>query len=192
MIGVAITDGTHDVMLFTDAGKSLRFEESSVRSMGRNSRGVGGIRLAEGQKVIALLVAEDDTQLVLTACENGYGKCTPIAEYTRHGRNTQGMIAIATTERNGRVIGATLVHPEDSVMLLSESGMIVRTPVKDIRVCGRGSQGVTLMDVRGDDRLIHLVRVAEDDVEEKPAEETAPTEAPQATEPVAADEGSEE
>ena len=141
-------------------------------------------------------MAEDDNQLVLTACENGYGKCTPIAEYTRHARNTKGMIAIATTERNGRVIGATLVHPEDSVMLLSESGMIVRTPVKDIRVCGRGSQGVTLMDVRGDDRLIHLVRVAEDDVEEKPAAEagtaeTAPTEASQVTEPTSADEGSE-
>ena len=167
LIGVAITDGTHDVMLFSDAGKAVRFEESGVRSMGRTARGIGGIRLEEGQKVIALLVAEDDNQLVLTACENGYGKCTPIAEYTRHARNTKGMIAIATTERNGRVIGATLVHPEDSVMLLSESGMIVRTPVKDIRVCGRGSQGVTLMDVRGDDRLIHLVRVAEDDVEEK-------------------------
>ena len=196
LIGVAITDGTHDVMLFSDAGKAVRFEESGVRSMGRTARGIGGIRLEEGQKVIALLVAEDDNQLVLTACENGYGKCTPIAEYTRHARNTKGMIAIATTERNGRVIGATLVHPEDSVMLLSESGMIVRTPVKDIRVCGRGSQGVTLMDVRGDDRLIHLVRVAEDDVEEKPAAEagtaeTAPTEASQVTEPTSADEGSE-
>ena len=168
LVGVAITDGEHDVMLFSDAGKALRFEESQVRAVGRVSRGVAGMRLEAGQKIIAMLVAGDDKQLVLTACENGYGKCTPISDYTRHGRNTMGMIAIATSERNGRVIGATLVHTEDSVMLLTESGMMVRTPVKDIRVSGRGAQGVILMDVREGDRLIHLVRVAEDDVDEKP------------------------
>ena len=167
LIGVSITDGTHDVMLFTDAGKAVRFEESGVRSFGRTARGIGGIRLEPGQKVISLVVAEDETSLVLTACENGYGKCTPITEYTRHARNTKGMIAIATSERNGRVIGATLVHPGDSVMFLSASGNIVRTPVDSIRICGRASQGVTLMDIRNEDRLIHLVRVADDDVDDK-------------------------
>lgn len=126
---------------------------------------MGGMRLEGEDRVIALLVAEDDTQMVLTACENGYGKCTPISEYTRHARNTKGMIAIATTERNGRVIGAVLVHENDSVMFLSESGNIVRSPVSDVRVTGRAAQGVTLMDVRGDDRLIHIVRVAEDDLD---------------------------
>ncbi len=188
LIGVAITDGQHDVMLFSDAGKALRFEESCVRSMGCGAHGIGGMRLEEGQKVIAMLVAEDDNQLVLTACENGYGKCTPVSEYNRHGRKTKGMIAIATTERNGRVIGATLVRPDDSVMLLSLAGNIVRTPVKDIRVCSRGSQGVVLMDVRGEDRLIHIVRVADDDVNEAPASapaEAAP-EAP-AAEPIVSD-----
>ena len=165
LIGVAITDGKHDVMLFSDAGKAVRFDEACVRSLGRTARGMGGMRLEGEDRVIALLVAEDDTQMVLTACENGYGKCTPISEYTRHARNTKGMIAIATTERNGRVIGAVLVHENDSVMFLSESGNIVRSPVSDVRVTGRAAQGVTLMDVRGDDRLIHIVRVAEDDLD---------------------------
>ncbi len=186
LIGVAITDGQHDVMLFSDAGKAVRFEESCVRSMSRGARGIGGMRLEEGQKVIAMLVAEDDSQLVLTACENGYGKCTPIAEYPRHGRNVKGLIAIATSERNGRVIGATLVRPDDSVMLLSLAGNIVRTPVNSIRVSSRGSQGVTLMDVRGEDRLIHIVRVADDDVDEPSAEAPADA-APASTETPAAE-----
>ena len=160
-----VTAGTFGVMLFSDAGKAVRFDEACVRSLGRTARGMGGMRLEGEDRVIALLVAEDDTQMVLTACENGYGKCTPISEYTRHARNTKGMIAIATTERNGRVIGAVLVHENDSVMFLSESGNIVRSPVSDVRVTGRAAQGVTLMDVRGDDRLIHIVRVAEDDLD---------------------------
>src|SRR6202008_3643438 len=102
LIGAAITDGAHDVMLFSDAGKAVRFDEDDVRPMGRNARGGRGMQLDTGQSVIALLVAEDEQQSVLTATENGYGKRTPIAEYTRHGRGTQGMIAIQTSERNGK------------------------------------------------------------------------------------------
>lgn len=165
LIGVAITDGEHDVMLFSAEGKATRFAESDVRPMGRDARGVGGMRLDENGKLIAMLVAGDENQLVLTACENGFGKCTPVSEYTRHGRNTKGMIAIATSERNGSVVAATLVNPNDSVMLLTSLGKLVRTAVSSIRVCGRSAQGVTLIDV-GEDRLVRITRVTEDDADE--------------------------
>jgi hypothetical protein len=112
LVGVALTDGKYDVMLFSSEGKAVRFEENDVRPMGRGARGVRGMNLAKGGRVIALLVAENESQGVLTATENGYGKRTPIAEYTRHGRGTQGMIAIQTSERNGKVVAATLVSPE--------------------------------------------------------------------------------
>ena len=110
LIGVAITDGKHDVMLFSDAGKAVRFDEDDVRPMGRVTRGVRGMMLEDGQRVISMLVAENESQTVLTATENGYGKRTPIAEYTRHGRGTKGMIAIQTGERNGKLVGAVLVR----------------------------------------------------------------------------------
>jgi len=173
LIGVEITDGLYDVMLFSDAGRAVRFDEASVRSMGRTAHGVIGMRLEAGQKVISMLVAEDESQYVLTACENGFGKCTPIAEYTRHGRATQGMTAIATNEHNGKVVAAALVRQEDSVILLTERGKLVRTPVSQIRICGRAAQGVTLVDVR-DDKLVRISRVAEDDDEASPVAEAEP------------------
>ena len=166
LIGVAITDGEHDVMLFSDAGKSVRFAESDVRPMGRNARGVRGMMLEEGQQVIAMLVAEDETQTVLTATENGFGKRTDIAEYTRHGRGTKGMIAIQTSERNGKVVAATLVHDTDEIMMLTQKGKIVRTSVKDIRVLKRATQGVTLIALK-DDSLAAISRIAEEDVDEE-------------------------
>lgn len=169
LIGVAITDGTCDIMLFSDAGKTTRFAETDVRPTGRTSRGVGGMRLM-GAKLISMCVAGDESQLVLTACENGYGKCTPITEYTRHGRNVQGTIGIRTSERNGRVVAATLVHPQDTVMLLTSLGNLVRTKVSDISVVGRATQGVTLIDVRGD-KLVSVTRVAADDADEIEDEE---------------------
>ncbi len=164
LIDVEITDGSHDVMLFSDAGKTVRFDEASVRPMGRGARGVIGMRLEGGSKLISMLVAEDESQFVLAACENGFGKCTPVSEYTRHGRATQGMIAISTGERNGKVVSAILVRKEDSVMLLTEKGKLVRTPVKDIRVSGRSAMGVTLINLKGD-KLVRLSRIAEDDAE---------------------------
>jgi DNA gyrase subunit A len=120
LIGAALTDGKHDVMLFSDGGKAVRFDENDVRPTGRNTRGVRGMMLDEGQGVIAMLVAEDEQQSVLTATENGYGKRTPIGEYTRHGRGTKGMIAIQQSERNGKVVAATLVHTDDEIMLITD------------------------------------------------------------------------
>jgi DNA gyrase subunit A len=165
LIGAAITDGAHDVMLFSDAGKAVRFDENDVRPMGRQARGVRGMQLEDGQSVIAMVVAEDENQSVLTATENGYGKRTPIAEYTRHGRGTKGMIAIATTERNGKVVAATLVRPEDEIMLITTGGVLIRTRVAEIREMGRATQGVTLIALDEGTKLSGLQRVVESDAE---------------------------
>ncbi|WP_298015602.1 DNA gyrase subunit A [uncultured Castellaniella sp.] len=167
LIGAELTDGEHDVMLFSDAGKAVRFDENDVRPMGRTARGVRGMSLEDGQTVIALLVAEDETQSVLTATENGYGKRTSIVEYTRHGRGTKGMIAIQTSARNGKVVSAVLVQPEDEIMLITTSGVLVRTRVSEIREMGRATQGVTLINVDEDSRLIGVRRVAESDADDE-------------------------
>jgi DNA gyrase subunit A len=165
LVGVAITDGKHDVMLFSDEGKAVRFDENDVRPMGRSARGVRGMNLAKGGKVIALLVAEDESYSVLTATENGYGKRTPIAEYTRHGRGTQGMIAIQTSERNGKVVAATLVSPEDEIMLITSGGVLIRTRVKEIREMGRSTQGVTLINLGEGEKLSGLQCILDRDEE---------------------------
>ncbi|MDP1791559.1 MAG: DNA gyrase C-terminal beta-propeller domain-containing protein, partial [Methylibium sp.] len=163
LIGAALTDGKHDVMLFSDGGKAVRFDEDDVRPMGRNARGVRGMALEPGQNVIAMLVAEDESQSVLTATENGYGKRTSITEYTRHGRGTKGMIAIQQTERNGRVVAATLVRPEDEIMLITDRGVLVRTRVSEIRELGRATQGVTLIALDDGSQLGGLQRIVEND-----------------------------
>jgi DNA gyrase subunit A len=163
LIGAALTDGKHDVMLFSDGGKAVRFDENDVRPMGRNARGVRGMMLDEGQSVIAMLVAEDESQSVLTATENGYGKRTPIAEYTRHGRGTKGMIAIQQSERNGKVVAATLVHTDDEIMLITDRGVLVRTRVSEIRELGRATQGVTLIGLDEGSKLSGLQRIVEND-----------------------------
>jgi DNA gyrase subunit A len=119
------------------------------------------MNLAKGGKVIALLVAENEQQSVLTATENGFGKRTPIVEYTRHGRGTQGMIAIQTSERNGKVVAATLVQPDDQIMLIGTNGVLIRTRVKEIREMSRATQGVTLMNLDKGDKLAGLSRIAE-------------------------------
>jgi DNA gyrase subunit A len=163
LIGAALTDGQHDVMLFSDGGKAVRFDENDVRPMGRNARGVKGMTLEDGQSVIAMLVAEDETQSVLTATENGYGKRTPITEYTRHGRGTKGMIAIQQSERNGKVVAATLVRPDDEIMLITDTGVLVRTRVAEIRELGRATQGVTLISLDEGAKLSGLQRIVEND-----------------------------
>ncbi|HLU19092.1 MAG TPA: DNA gyrase subunit A [Pusillimonas sp.] len=165
LIGADLTDGKHDVMLFSDAGKAVRFDENDVRPMGRTARGVRGMSLEEGQQVISLLVAGDESQSVLTATENGYGKRTSIVEYTRHGRGTKGMIAIQTTPRNGKVVGAVLVEPSDEIMLITTSGVLVRTRVSEIREMGRATQGVTLINVDDDSTLSGVRRVVESDAD---------------------------
>lgn len=165
LIGAAITDGEHDVMLFSDAGKAVRFDENDVRPMGREARGVRGMQLDDGQQVIALLVAGDEQQSVLTATENGYGKRTPITEYTRHGRGTKGMIAIQTSERNGKVVAATLVDQEAQIMLITTTGVLIRTRVSEIREMGRATQGVTLISLDEGTKLSGLQQVAEADAD---------------------------
>jgi len=169
LIGARLTDGRHDVMLFSDGGKAVRFDEDDVRPMGRNARGVRGMMLEDGQSVIAMLVAEQDDTLssspvsVLTATENGYGKRTSILEYTRHGRGTKGMIAIQQSERNGKVVAATLVRAEDEIMLITDKGVLVRTRVSEIRELGRATQGVTLIALDTGAQLIGVQRIVEND-----------------------------
>jgi DNA gyrase subunit A len=152
----------------------VRFDENDVRPMGRNARGVRGMMLDETQSVIAMLVAEQDNGTtddstangrtsVLCATENGYGKRTPIAEYTRHGRGTKGMIAIQQSERNGKVVAATLVHADDEIMLITDTGVLVRTRVSEIRELGRATQGVTLIALDEGSQLSGLQRIVEND-----------------------------
>ena len=165
LVGAALTDGKHDVMLFSSGGKAVRFEEGDVRPMGRIAHGVRGMLLDKGQRVISMLVAEDEKQSVLTATENGFGKRTPIIEHTRHGRGTKGMIAIQQSSRNGQVVAAALVLPDDEVMLISTRGVLIRTPVKAIREMGRSTQGVTLINLGEGEKLAGLERVVETEEE---------------------------
>ncbi len=166
LVGVAITDGSCDVMLFSDAGKAVRFAEDDVRPMGRSARGVRGMALEDGQKVICMLVAQDERLSVLTATENGYGKRTPIAEYTKHGRGTKGVIAIQTSERNGPVVGAVLVEENDEVMLISTGGVLIRSRVDQVRETGRSAQGVRLIHLDGGAKLAGIEKVIETEDEE--------------------------
>jgi DNA gyrase subunit A len=165
LVGVALTDGSYDVMLFSSEGKAVRFGEEEVRPMGRQATGVRGMRLPEdrSQRVVAMLVAKDESRAVLTATENGYGKRTPIAEYTKHGRGGQGMIAIQASERNGSLVGAVLVVDSDEVMLISTGGVLIRTKVAQIREQGRSTQGVTLIALGEGERLAGVERIEEHD-----------------------------
>jgi DNA gyrase subunit A len=167
LVGAAITDGRCDVMLFSDDGKAVRFAEDDVRPMGRVARGVRGMKLGEGGRVISMLVAgaEDETKSVLTATENGYGKRTAIAEYPRYGRGTQGVIAIQTTERNGKVVSAALVDEKDEIVLVSTGGVLIRTKVDQIREMGRSTQGVSLINLDAGTRLAGVEKIAETDDE---------------------------
>lgn len=161
LIGVELTEGKHDVMLFSDNGKAMRFSENDVRPMGRTARGVRGMKLGSGHKVISMLVAENEDLAVLTATENGYGKRTPISEYTRHNRGTQGMIAIITSARNGKVVTAKLVKPDDEIMLITSGGVLIRTRVSEVREMSRATQGVTLINLDAGEKLAGLERVVE-------------------------------
>ena len=174
LVGAAITDGKHDVMLFSDGGKAVRFDEDDVRAVGRTARGVRGMTLDEGQSVIAMLVAEDELQSVLTATENGFGKRTPIGEYTRHGRGTKGMIAIQQSERNGKIVAATLVHADDEIMMITDKGVLVRTRVAEMRELGRATQGVTLIALDAGAKLSGLQRIVENDAVAEAAEGDEP------------------
>jgi DNA gyrase subunit A len=165
LVGCVLTDGSYDVMLFSSDGKAIRFEEADVRPMGRQATGVRGMRLAEGQRVVCMLAAKDQSKGVLTATQNGFGKRTPISEYPRHGRGGQGVIAIQGSERNGALVGAVLVDDNDEVMLISTGGVLIRTSVAQIREQGRSTQGVTLISLTEGEKLAGLERIEERELE---------------------------
>jgi len=157
LVGVELTAGEQDVLLFSSGGKAIRFSEADVRPMGRNAVGVRGIKLAKEQKVISLIIATEGD--ILTATENGYGKRTPVDDYPRHGRGGQGVISIQTTARNGDVTGAELVGGEDEVMLITNSGTLVRTRVDEISIMGRNTQGVKLISLGEGEKLSGIERI---------------------------------
>jgi len=164
LIGVNITNGDDDVMLFSDAGKVLRFSETVVRAMGRTARGVKGITLKPGQKVITQIIAGSGT--ILTATENGFGKRTEVDDYPRYGRGGQGVIAIQTSDRNGALVAALPVKDDDQVMLITNAGTLIRTPVESISVLGRNTQGVTLIGLSKGEHLVGMALVEGGDIEE--------------------------
>lgn len=162
LIDVALTDGTSDVMLFSSTGKVIRFPESDVRSMGRVSRGVRGMRLNNAESIISLIIAQEEGA-ILTATEHGFGKRTELAEYRVQGRGGQGIISIQTSERNGSVVGAVQVCEEDQIMLITNGGTLVRTPVKHVSLVGRNTQGVKLINLTKDEKLVGVERVLEEE-----------------------------
>jgi DNA gyrase subunit A len=157
LVGVALTDGQREIMLCTSGGKAIRFREDEVRAMGREAAGVRGVKLAAGQRVIALIVVDEG--FILTASENGYGKLTPVEDFPQHGRGGQGVIALQVTERNGQMVGALHVLREHEIMLISSSGTLVRTPVGDISIVGRNTQGVRLIRLEEGERLVGVERI---------------------------------
>src|SRR5450432_1356428 len=157
LVGVAITDGSKDILLFTTAGKAIRFAEEEVRAMGREAAGVRGVKLSDEQRVNALIVAEDG--FILTASQNGFGKLTPLEDFPKHGRGGQGVIDLQITDRNGIMVGALQVSLDDEIMLMSQNGVLVRTPVKDISIVGRNTQGVRLIRLEEGDQLSGLERI---------------------------------
>ena len=165
LISAAVTDGAREVMMFSDGGKVIRFKESKVRTMGRTARGVRGMRLPEGQEIISMLIPEAEAQ-ILTASERGYGKRTAMAEFPRRGRGGQGVIAMVSNERNGKLVGAVQVLDGEEIMLISDQGTLVRTRVGEVSSLGRNTQGVTLIKLAKDEKLVGLERVQEPSEEE--------------------------
>ena len=168
LVGAEITNGNCDIVLVSNGGKAVWFDEEDVRAMGRNARGVRGMKLQAKQQVISLLIAADDKQTVLVATENGYGKRTVLSNFRHSGRGTQGVKAIVTSERNGIVVAARLVNDDDEIMLITTGGVLIRTRVKEIRELGRATQGVTLINLGQGEKLTGLEKVIEtDDVEDE-------------------------
>ena len=169
LVGVGLTNGEQEVMLFASSGKAIRFSEAGVRKMGRTARGVRGIKLAKDHHVNAMIICEagDQDTAVLTLTENGYGKRTMLSEYNTQGRGGQGVISIQTTERNGNAVGAILVGEDDQAMLITNGGTLVRTRVSEVSVIGRNTQGVKVIGVNKDEQLISIEKVAESDEDEE-------------------------
>ena len=159
LVDVALTDGEKDIMLMADSGKAIRFNESAVRAMGRTAAGVRGIKMTEDHKLISLIVVDDEAA-ILTATENGYGKRTASTDYPCKGRGGQGVISIQSSERNGAVVGAVQVTEQDEFMMISDAGTLIRTSVEEVRVMGRNTQGVRLIRLAEDEKLVEIERVA--------------------------------
>ena len=184
LIEAEVTDGQRELLLTTRQGQAIRFSEEQARAVGRSARGVHGIRLGKGDEVIAMVLAEPKAEL-LTVTTLGFGKRTPIEEYRLQSRGGKGIINIKVMKKNGEVVGAKTVTAQDEVMLISQEGMMVRCPVKDVRSTGRGSQGVRLINIKGKDRLASVARVVPKEKEEQvesPGAAVAPP-APPKTEP---------
>jgi DNA gyrase subunit A len=158
LVGVGLTDGKRDIILCSNGGKAIRFSEDEVRPMGRDATGVRGIKLAEGQEVISLVVVGDG--LILTASETGYGKLTPLEDFPLHGRGGQGVIALQTTERNGATVAALQLQTDQEIMMISSSGTLVRTGVAQISIVGRNTQGVRLIRLDEGERLVSVEGIA--------------------------------
>jgi DNA gyrase subunit A len=170
LVGTAIIDGSKDIMLFSSEGKAVRFSETDVRAMGRVSKGVRGMRLPEGHSVISMVIPEDNG-LLLTVCENGYGKRTKIEEFPTKGRGGKGMIAIQASERNGPLVGVTQLFDGDEIMLISDQGTMVRTRGDEVSIVGRNTQGVRVIRLKENEKLVSLARIAEPEEEDQPEED---------------------
>ena len=155
---VQLTNGARDIMLFASNGKAVRFAEGEVRSMGRTATGVRGMKLAKGERVQSMIVVDGEGD-ILTASENGFGKRTGQGEYPRKGRGTQGVIALQTSDRNGALVGAIQLTEQHEILLISDQGTLVRTRASEVSQVGRNTQGVTLMRVAGDEKLIAVERL---------------------------------
>src|SRR5690606_22329626 len=183
LVDVQITDGNSDILLFASNGKTVRFDENTVRSTGRTATGVRGMRLAKGEKVVSLIVREGEGE-IRTATKRDYGKRTKLAEYPRKGRGTQGVIGIQCSERNGALVGAVQITEEHELMLISNQGTLVRTRAAEVARVGRNTQGVTLIRLPDDEKLVGLVRLEamEDDSENGDSEGDASDDATPTTE----------
>ncbi|MBO1927990.1 DNA gyrase subunit A [Thiomicrorhabdus sp. 6S2-11] len=170
LVGTALTDGQQEIMLFSDIGKAIRFDENGVRVMGRTARGVRGMKVAEGNKIISMQVAKPET-LILTATENGFGKCTPVDDYSTINRGGQGVISIKTTDRNGMVVKSVAVTPEQEIVLITNKGTLVRTRVSEISIVGRNTQGVKLINVGKGEKVVDIAVVDVTDDEEAELED---------------------
>ncbi|HLX55137.1 MAG TPA: DNA gyrase C-terminal beta-propeller domain-containing protein, partial [Aquella sp.] len=179
LAGVALTDGKHEIMLFSDAGKAVRFNEKGVRHMGRIARGVRGIKLQNKAQVVQLLTTNDENAQVLTVTQNGYGKRTKVSEYRLASRATQGVIAIGVTAKNGKLVTAEIVEDDDEIMIITSGGVLIRTKVSSIRETGRSAQGVKLIDLGKDEKLVDITTV--DEKEEIIEEEQQTNEAKEET-----------
>ena len=179
LIGAQITKGDEQVMLLSNAGKAIRFEETDVRAMGRTARGVRGMKLHEGQEVISLIIPEDEAQ-ILTVSENGFGKRTSVEDFRITGRGGQGVISMQCTDRNGELVGSIQVQDGEEIMLISDQGTLVRTRVDEISVMSRNTQGVTLIKVQEGEKLVGVARVEEPEEQsaEEESESSSESEAP--------------